>query len=332
MGQGTPRPILALQVFLTFVTGRSAFQQKANEVFVREPGSRFLEGPRPVATEAKKDWEFAWLSEAAYGRSSLHNVSNACCNSPVVEAASSASPALAQSRADPGRADAELLKAGWSPWLGFPDPELSKKITESNLRVEVWEKKEPASVAVAFGGTVFASGKDWKSNLRWFLPFHQYEYTEIVSVFGPAFAREFTRRAEEPSGRYLSEAAVYSTGHSLGGGLAQQFAYSLPIDASVPRVRHVCAFDPSPVTGFYSVCRRTRDINKHSLSIDRIYERGEILAIARSLTSSISPPSEADPRIRGIRYSLFYTVNPISGHSMWEFASTLQVAAGHASC
>jgi hypothetical protein len=331
MDQKTPRVLQALQAFLAFVTGCSAFQQKDTEVFVREPGSRFLEGPKPVAREAENDWKFAWLSDAAYGRS-LVNISSAPRNPPVAAVASSTPPAAAQSRADADQADAELMKAGWTPWLGFPDAELSKKIRVSNLRVEVWEKKDPPSVAVAFGGTIFTSGKDWKSNLRWFLPFHKDEYSEVVSIFGPAFVREFTRRAREPGGWYLSNAAIYSTGHSLGGGLAQQFAYSLPIDNSVPRVRHVYAFDPSPVTGFYSVSRAIRDINKHDLSIDRIYERGEVLAIVRSLTSFISPPSAADPGIRGVRYSLFYPANPISGHSMREFALKLTIAAGHTSC
>lgn len=106
MDQKTPNVLLAVQAVLTFVTGRSAFQQKASQVFVREPGSRFLEGRKPVATEAEKDCQFAWLSEAAYRRSlgnvsrSRSNVSSAWCNSPVVAAASSASRAAPQSRAD----------------------------------------------------------------------------------------------------------------------------------------------------------------------------------------------------------------------------------------
>jgi pimeloyl-ACP methyl ester carboxylesterase len=158
---------------------------------------------------------------------------------------------------------------------------------------------------------------------------HKDEYTEIVKVFGPAFVTEFSRRAKEPGGSYLRDATIYSTGHSLGGGLAQQFAYSLPTGPGMQRVAQVYAFDPSPVTGFYSVDSRTRDINKNGLLIDRIYERGEILAIARSLTSSIYPPSAKNPSVRAVRYSLFYPANPISGHSMAELACKLQVAAGH---
>jgi hypothetical protein len=289
---------------------------------VREPGRRLLGDPKPVAVEAEKEWEFAWLSEAAYGR-----LRGARRITPAGIPTSSGAPV--QETVGFDAADAELIRAGWTPWLDFPGEDLSTKIMTSNLRVEIWEKKEPPSVAVAFGGTVSTSGKDWKSNLRWFLPFHNDEYTEIVKIFGPAFVSEFLRRAKGPGGGYLRNATIFSTGHSLGGGLAQQFAYSMPVYDSVPRVRHVYAFDPSPVTGFYSVDRKTRDLNKNGLSIDRIYERGEVLAIVRSLTSFIAPPSAVDPRIRAVRYSLFHPTNPISGHSMFEFARKLQVAARH---
>jgi hypothetical protein len=64
-----------------------------------------------------------------------------------------------------------------------------------------------------------------------------------------------------------------------GRWLAQQFAYSLPPDPDVPRLTRVFAFDPSPVTGFYSVPENTRNRNSQGLAIDRIYERGEILAL-----------------------------------------------------
>jgi len=133
-------------------------------------------------------------------------------------AAPSTSPAVAQCKADSDQADGTLMQAGWTPWSGFSGVDLSKKIKTSNLRVEIWEKKEPPSVAVAFGGTIFRSGKDWKSNLRWFLPFHEGEYTEIVRVFDPAFVSGFTRRARESRGAYWGKATIYSTGHSLGGG------------------------------------------------------------------------------------------------------------------
>jgi hypothetical protein len=91
----------------------------------------------------------------------------------------------------------------------------------------------------------------------------------------------------------------------------------------------VFAFDPSPVTGYYSVEKAIREHNRKTLSIDRIYERGEILAIVRSLTSVVVMPSETSPTIRGVRFSLFYPANPIAGHSMSELACRLNTAAGH---
>ncbi|MDB5827416.1 MAG: putative lipoprotein transrane [Variovorax sp.] len=60
------------------------------------------------------------------------------------------------------------------------------------------------------------------------------------------------------------------------------------------------------MTGFYSVDENLQDVNRQSLFIDRIYERGEALAVVRSLTSVLVQPSEVQPTICGVRYSLFY--------------------------
>jgi len=196
MDETKPRVLRHLSAALARLTGRSAFDQKSTEVYVREPGRRFLEGPRPVAVEARKDWEFAWLSEAAYGRS-LGEIRRVSTYASTPAAASGASPTPAQGATEFDTADAVLNDAGWTLWSDFPGIELSKKMMVSHLRVEIWEKKEPPSVAVAFGGTIFTSGKDWKSNLRWFLPFHEDEYTEVVNVFGPAFVAEFSKRAKD---------------------------------------------------------------------------------------------------------------------------------------
>jgi len=61
----------------------------------------------------------------------------------------------------------------------------------------------------------------------------------------------------------------------------------------VPRVKKVWAFDPTPVTGFTRLSGEVTGINKEKLEIDRIYERREILAILRSITSFFHlPPAE----------------------------------------
>jgi Lipase (class 3) len=306
----------------------SAYRQTADQVFVREPGERLLSGPHPVAEEAEKDWQFAMLSDAAYGRIPVQGQTPPV-PTPVSVTVPVASPDVAQSTITCGSPDDALMAAGWTPWYGFPGNELAQQFLITNLRVEVWAKQNPPSVAVAFGGTNFKSGKDWISNLRWFIPFHHDEYTDLVSKFGPAFVAEFVRRANESGGDYLKNATIFSTGHSLGGGLAQQFAYALPLMDDQRRVKQVYAFDPSPVTGFYSVGKDIRDRNKKGLSIDRIYERGEILAIVRSFTSAMSPPSAEDPTIRAVRYSLFYPSTPLMGHSISELACKLKAAAEH---
>jgi hypothetical protein len=110
--------------------------------------------------------------------------------------------------------------------------------------------------------------------------------------------------------------------------MAQQFAYALPIVPSVDKkISEVYAFDPSPVTGFLSVKRSFRDHNKNGLKIGRIYERGEVLAVLRSITSLIWKPTAVNAEVRGSRYSLFYSLNPIAGHSMEELAVKLAAVA-----
>jgi hypothetical protein len=292
--------LLLFSIYLWGLFSRPAFQQKVDEVVIREPGERFLGPPQPATAEARKDLEFAWLSEAAYQRVPDNQESHGNCLD----------------------ADSALQNRGWSRWENFPDADLRKKIAISHLRVEVWTNPLRDAVTVAFGGTTASSGKDWKSNLRWFIPRRDDEYTEIVAEFGPAFVNEFLRRKQEPAWAYLNKAAIFATGHSLGGGLAQQFAYSLPINKDVPRVKKVFAFDPSPVTGFGSVNQSVRNNNKQNLAIDRIYQRGEILAHFRSITYFIAPPSASNPAIRHVRYNLF-SRRPIAGHSISDLACKL---------
>lgn len=288
-----------------------ALGQKATEVVVRELGRRFLGAPQPIAPFAKEHWEFAWLSVVAY------QVTHA-----GQEHAKKRRAALGASGADVPDPKPILAAAGWNQWDNFPDDGLLKKIKNSHLRVEVWERNEPPAVAVTFGGTVFNNDADWRANLRWFLPGNRDEYTDVVQTFAPAFDMEFKRRAQAMHAERLSNVKLFSAGHSLGGGLAQQFAYSLPYD-SVKHVTQVYAFDPSPVTGFYSVPVKLRTENKTGLKIDRIYERGEILAILRSLTSLFHKPSAKNAAIRGVRYKLFRAWNAIAAHSIVDLAMKL---------
>ena len=307
---------LLLPLALTsLLTGCAAHRQTASEVAIRGPGERSFRPPEPLVAEARADREFAWLAEAAYGH--------------TVDAETKSKAAL---QADPACRDPErILEAGgWTLWTDFPSDGLRDKFKKTNLRAEVWSRKNPSAVAVAFGGTVFSNWKDWLANLRWFIPIHNDEYTAVVTEFGPAFVAEYQRLANLPAWSYLKDATLYATGHSLGGGLAQEFAYSLPPDATVPRVAKVYAFDPSPVTGFYSAEARTRDINKEALQIDRIYERGEVLAYIRSITNFVAPPPASSPAVRTIRYNFVRHQNPVDQHSIRELACGIELAVRQA--
>jgi hypothetical protein len=278
-----------------------AYHQKPDQVVFRKPGQRKLGLPQDAAPEAREDMEFALLSQAAYQRTA------------------DATAVQDEGGLDP---DNTLESMGWSRWKSFPEGSVKQAVDDAHLRVEVWSNSSSKKTAVTFGGTIARNIKDWKSDLRWFIHGGEDEYTVIVKTFGQAFIQEYLKREQTTDWAFLKSATLFSTGHSLGGGLAQQFAYSLP-DADVPRVHKVLVFDTSPVTGYYSVDESLRTANSKLLVIDRIYERGEILAYFRSLTNFIYPPSAKQPEIREVRYNLFYTLNPFADHSMADFAMKL---------
>jgi hypothetical protein len=130
----------------------------------------------------------------------------------------------------------------------------------------------------------------------------------------------------DPEWGWLKDADVISTGHSLGGGLAQRLAYSLGAAAGIPTVKNVYAFDPSPVSGK----RSAPDFSEQAkgLTIYRIYNRGEILAGLRSLVRFGNP---GDRRNQGqtwvdIRYRdnwTWKTLIPsgsVHAHGMYDLA------------
>lgn len=298
---GTILTVIGVLAFIRIAT-RPAFRQRPDQVVIRRPGQRMFGAPEPLGAVGTEDLPFALLSQAAYKHKP---------DAKQVKAGTSLDP------------DLELRKRGWTMWPDFGGSDLQNQIRNVHLRAEVWWHLQEKKIAVAFGGTVFTNIKDWRANLRWFIHDKNDEYTVIVKGFGLAFEEEYAKKVREAGWKPTEQIHLFSTGHSLGGGLAQEFAYSLPLNDAVPRVEKVYAIDPSPVTGFYSVEKRVRDVNVLELDIDRIFERGEILAFLRSIVSLFVPPRRKAPTIRQIRYKLFRTWNPISGHSIAEFVFCL---------
>jgi hypothetical protein len=169
---------------------------------------------------------------------------------------------------------------------------------------------------------------DWEANFRWVLSFFDAkdQYTVLTDIFIPAFVAEYSWKAEQPGWEWLKDAKVVSTGHSLGGGLAQRFAYSLQATNGIPTVKEVFAFDPSPVSGK----RSSPDFKAQAkgLTIYRIYNRGEILASLRSLVHLGNPGDRRNQRQKwvDIRYRdnwTWRTLLPsgsVHAHGMYNLA------------
>lgn len=270
---------LATIIFFTVsgtIGGCASLEQKPSEVYFRESGST-LKFWKFTNQAADIHWPFAWASLSSY----LHTE-----DGKEIE--------VTENCPEP---HAFLNLKNWQLWeelprvgrKSVPRNELEKRLQEAHLRVEVWSNEASNTVIVAFGGT--ASMKDIGANARWFWPFGDPDaYETLTDSYVPAFIAAYQARVSRPDGVWLKGARVVSTGHSLGGGLAQRFAYSLVPHSDVPGVKEVYGFNPSPVSGK----RGIKDFSERAkdLKIYRIYNRGEILAGVRSILQWGNPGNE----------------------------------------
>lgn len=247
------------------IAGCASVHQTRDESYRREDGG-MLKYWKPAADAAAEHLPFAWAAVSAY----LHEADGK--DITITEACPEPHAYL--------RKDWELWEE--LPRVGrksAPNNDLEKKLQDAHLRVNVWSNANTKTVIVAFGGT--ASLKDMGANARWFLPFGAPDaYVALTEVYMPAFITAYKTRANRSDGAWLNTARVVSTGHSLGGGLAQRFVYSLNPAVGIPSVKDVYAFNPSPVSGKRGA---PFPMQAEGLTIYRIYNRGEILAGIRSI-------------------------------------------------
>ena len=190
------------------------------------------------------------------------------------------------------------------------------------LGVQIWARKGEVcpEAAIAFRGTMGGNKGDWESNFHWVLrslPIYD-QYDQVRD-----HVADFIGRIERDPCYRPGVTRITAVGHSLGGGLAQLAAYS------DPRIRRVYAFDPSMVTGFYSVDPPHRDRNVQGLKIERVYEFGEVLAYGRLIMLHSIPLSPCNPRVVTVRFRVFEGA-PIALHSLTDLDNgLLRVARGH---
>jgi pimeloyl-ACP methyl ester carboxylesterase len=189
------------------------------------------------------------------------------------------------------------------------------------LGVQIWARKGPQcpEAVIAFRGTVGGDKGDWESNFHWILrAFPIYDQYDQVRDH----IRDFIGHIERDKCYRLGTTEIIAVGHSLGGGLAQLAAYS------DQRIRRVYAFDPSMVTGYYSVDPPHRDRNVRGLRMERVYEFGEVLAYGRLIMLRYIPLSPCNPRVVSVRFRVFQGA-PIALHSLTDLDNgLLRVARG----
>jgi len=305
------------------LTGCASFDQTSDDVYRRESGST-LKPWKSALEGAKTHLPFAWAAVSAY----LHEA-----DGKNIE--------VSETCPEP---HAYLSSKNWQLWTDLPrvgrkssvTNDLEKKLQDAHLRVEVWSNEVSNTVIVAFGGT--ASLDDVGANARWFLPFGEPDaYHALTDEFVPAFSKAYRARLDQPEWAWLQKARVISTGHSLGGGLAQRFAYSLKPANKVPGVNEVYAFNPSPVSGKRSVLNYKE--RAEGLTIYRIYNRGEILAGVRSILQWGNPGNERNQgqTFVEIRYSSDWSwrsTSPagwIKAHGMHQLACFMKLHTEKAS-
>lgn len=123
---------------------------------------------------------------------------------------------------------------------------------------------------IVFRGTEGLNLRDWGANLSVSVGAEPQQYRIALSEIEPVI--------DELKRISSARLSIYTTGHSLGGGLAQQIGYRFA------EISTVYAFNPSPVTNWTWLVLKHGGPRQDWPVIYRVYHTGEALHHVRNIT------------------------------------------------
>ncbi|MGB1239298.1 MAG: DUF6792 domain-containing protein [Pseudomonadales bacterium] len=160
-----------------------------------------------------------------------------------------------------------------------------------------------SQAVIAYRGTENRRGEylaDWSANTSAFFGIEPTQY-KLARAHLPNIIHQLKLAN--------NDIVIYATGHSLGGGLAQQAGY-LSRD-----IQEVITFNTSPVTNWTSL-RLNRLVDNEYPTIYRLYHGGEVLEKLRFITSNATSARYGRHDI-GVQ---FEPRSNFDGHSMQVFS------------
>lgn len=232
------------------------------------------EADRYLIDSAKRFGLMALLAEAVYRRD-LPRAERDKQGCAYLAAAATGSPA-------PTYGLPQSSTGRWLRWAPQPkDGVLPCLDDESGLHYETYVyEREPGKyeeAVIAFRGTENRPGQtynDWRSNFAAFFGFEPAQYAAARQRVKP-LVDELVKVLAPQGG----DAKVYVTGHSLGGGLAQQAGYLSR------QVKEVYTFNTTPVTN-WSKLRLHNEVRNAYPIIHRVYHGGEFLEKLRFVATT----------------------------------------------
>jgi pimeloyl-ACP methyl ester carboxylesterase len=193
-------------------------------------------------------------------------------------------------------------------------PDRWTSFSTDGLYYQVWARRHANQVcsefSIAFRGTVNSSVAlalaSWSSNAHRISRFAHVddEYDQLVrrldAVIEQIKQKDCYKKAK-------GNVQIVSVGHSLGGGLAEFAALA----TKAGRIRKVFTFNSSPITAPDLIPNQTWQANRQRLTIDRVYQEGEVLTKYSAIRDSQQTPAfECDPLVRTVQINAFMPGKP----------------------